>query len=88
MKLLDRVRNTLRLRHLGRKTEKAYTQWIIRFLRFHASPGEDGKPVWKHPEQMGEAEVRDFLLAFAALGLLPPSCDRRPAIAAGRPRAS
>lgn len=42
MKLLDRVHHTMRLRHLARKTEKAYTQWIIRFLRFHARPGEDG----------------------------------------------
>jgi hypothetical protein len=47
-RLLDQVRFSLRARHYSRRTEKAYVQWIRRFIVFH------GK---KHPATLGEAEV-------------------------------
>lgn len=56
-RLLDRVREAIRLRHYSRKTEKAYTGWIRRFILFH------GK---RHPSLMGEAEVTAFLSNLAA----------------------
>ncbi|HXJ33579.1 MAG TPA: phage integrase N-terminal SAM-like domain-containing protein, partial [Candidatus Eisenbacteria bacterium] len=31
-RLLDRVRIAIRLRHLSRRTEKAYVGWIRRFV--------------------------------------------------------
>lgn len=34
-KLLDEVRKTLRLQHYSIHTERAYVEWIIRFVRFH-----------------------------------------------------
>ena len=43
-KLLDQVRETIRLKHYSRKTKKTYVSWIRRFILFH------GK---KHPQQMG-----------------------------------
>jgi len=34
-KLLDRVREAIRLRHYSDSTEKAYLQWVRRFIFFH-----------------------------------------------------
>jgi integron integrase len=51
-KLLDLVRLALRRRHYSPKTERAYCDWIRRFIVHH------GK---RHPGGMGSAEVRAFL---------------------------
>jgi len=42
-RLLDQVRNVLRLKHYSYRTEEAYVQWIKRFIVFN------GK---RHPEEM------------------------------------
>ncbi len=55
-RLLDRVRDSIRTRHYSPQTEKAYVQWIRRFILFH------GK---RHPEQMGAAEIGAFLTHLA-----------------------
>lgn len=55
-KLLDHVREAIRTRHYSLQTEKAYVQWIKRFIFFH------GK---RHPVEMGEAEVGQFLSSLA-----------------------
>ncbi len=55
-KLLDRVRQAIRARHLSRNTEQAYVAWIKRFILFH------GK---RHPAEMGEAEIGQFLSSLA-----------------------
>ena len=34
-KLLDDVRNVLRLHHYSIHTERSYVEWIVRFARFH-----------------------------------------------------
>ena len=51
-KLLDQVRAVIRLRRLSYRTEETYVYWIKRYILFH------GK---RHPREMGEAEIRDFL---------------------------
>jgi len=35
VKLLDQVRDLLRLRHYSYRTEKTYIHWIKRFIFFH-----------------------------------------------------
>jgi site-specific recombinase XerD len=55
-KLLQRVREAIRLRHLSRRTEKAYVGWIRRFIVFH------GK---RHPREMGPVEITRFLSSLA-----------------------
>lgn len=55
-KLLDRVRAASRLRHLSRRTEKAYVGWIRRFILFHEK---------RHPIVMGADEVTRFLSSLA-----------------------
>lgn len=56
LKLLDEVRLSLRLRHYSRRTERAYLDWIRRFILFH------GK---RHPRQMSAPEIRSFLAHLA-----------------------
>ena len=34
-RLLERVRQAIRIRHYSPKTEKAYTNWIRRFVIIH-----------------------------------------------------
>ena len=34
-KLLDEVRQVLRLHHYSIHTERSYVEWIVRFVRFH-----------------------------------------------------
>jgi integron integrase len=56
LKLLDRVRAAIRVRHYSPRTEKAYVGWIRRFVLFH------GK---RHPSAMGEAEIAAYLSYLA-----------------------
>ncbi len=55
-RLLDRVRERLRLKHYSYRTEQQYVAWIRRFILFH------GK---RHPAVMGGAEVEAFLSHLA-----------------------
>jgi integron integrase len=51
-KLLDRIRIVMRRQHYSLRTEEAYTQWIIRFIRFHKM---------RHPQEMDTPEIEAFL---------------------------
>jgi integrase len=55
-KLLDRVRQVARFRHLSRKTEKSYLYYIRDFIRFHQK---------RHPREMGAPEIRAYLSHLA-----------------------
>ncbi len=55
-KLLDQVRAAIRTRHYSLRTEKAYIHWIKRFIFFHKK---------RHPLEMGEGEVGQFLSSLA-----------------------
>ncbi len=63
-KLLDRVRDALRVRHMSLRTEKAYLHWIRRYILFH------GK---RHPKEMGETEINAFLTHLAVEGQVSAS---------------
>jgi len=56
MKLRDRVREAIRVRHYSYRTEMSYWYWIRYFIRFHGL---------RHPRDMGEAEVAAFLTWLA-----------------------
>lgn len=58
-RLLDKVREAIRVRHYSIRTEQAYTDWIRRFIVFH------GK---RHPGALGKAEVEAFLTHLAVSG--------------------
>jgi site-specific recombinase XerD len=55
-RLLDQVRERLRLKHYSIRTEQAYVDWIKRFIFFHNK---------RHPSAMGKAEVEAFLSHLA-----------------------
>ncbi len=55
-RLLDQVRDSLRLRHYSLRTEQAYIGWIKRFILFHKK---------RHPSEMGEQEITAFLTYLA-----------------------
>lgn len=50
--LLGRVREVIRYKHYSIRTERAYVDWIRRFVNFHNR---------RHPREMGADEVRAFL---------------------------
>lgn len=55
-KLLDQVREAIRLKHYSPRTEKTYIYWIKRYIFFHNV---------RHPAEMGAAEVEAFLTHLA-----------------------
>jgi integrase len=55
-KLLDQVRDVIRRKHYSIRTEQAYIDWSKRFIIYH------GK---RHPREMAEEEVADFLTHLA-----------------------
>lgn len=55
-KLLDQVRQQIRLRNYSIRTERVYAEWIKRFIRFHA---------YRHPAEMGAAEIEAYLSHLA-----------------------
>ena len=56
-KLLDQVRQAIRMRHYSPKTEESYIHWIKRFIFFHNK---------RHPAEMGEKEIAQFLSSLAS----------------------
>ena len=73
-KLLDQVRDVIRLKHYSIRTEQAYVDWIRRFVEFHArrEKGESqagrSRYIWRHPRDMSEPEITEFLTALARDG--------------------
>ncbi len=55
-RLLDQVREQIRLRHYSIRTEQAYVSWIKRYILFHDK---------KHPKDMDKAEIEAFLTYLA-----------------------
>jgi integron integrase len=67
-KLLDRLRQTCRVRHYSIRTEDAYHDWARRFILFH------GK---RHPQEMGAAEINQFLTHLAVEGHVSASTQNQ-----------
>ena len=67
-KLLDQLRNRIRVKHYSIRTEQQYVQWVRRFIVFH------GK---RHPRDMGVAEVEAFLTHLAVDGLVSASTQNQ-----------
>lgn len=55
-RLLDQVRAAIRTKAYSRRTERAYVGWIRRFVLFQRK---------RHPAEMGEREVTEFLTHLA-----------------------
>ena len=72
-RLLDHVRDRIRVKHYSLRTEQAYVDWIRRFIGFH------GK---RHPPTMGAAEVEAFLSHLAVERTVASSTQNQAARAA------
>ena len=57
VRLLDQVRERIRLLHYSLRTEEVYVHWIRAFVRFHGL---------RHPKDMGRDEVEAFLTWLAS----------------------
>lgn len=55
-RLLDQVRDAIRVRHYSRRTEESYINWIRKFILFHKK---------RHPLEMGGREINEFLTYLA-----------------------
>ncbi len=55
-RLMEQLRDELRLRHRSLATERAYLSWVRQFILFH------GK---RHPREMGHEEIERFLTYLA-----------------------
>ncbi len=67
-KLLDQVRERIRLKHYSIRTEQCYVDWIRRFILYH------GK---RHPNIMGAQEVTSFLTHLAVTGRVAASTQNQ-----------
>lgn len=55
-KLLEQVRQQIRLRNYSIRTEAVYAEWVKRYIRFHR---------YRHPAEMGAPEIEAFLTHLA-----------------------
>jgi integron integrase len=58
-RLLDQMREVLRVQHYALRTEECYVQWVQRFILFHNK---------RHPLEMGGREIEEFLTRLAVEG--------------------
>lgn len=58
-KLLEQLRNHMRVRHLSLSTERTYIGWVRRFILFNKK---------QHPRDLGKIEISNFL-TYLALNL-------------------
>jgi len=67
-KLLDQVRDALRIKHYSYRTEEAYVDWIHRFILFHHK---------RHPTEMAAPEIQAFLAYLAQQGNVSASTQNQ-----------
>lgn len=66
--LLQAVREAIRVRHYSIRTEQAYLDWIVRYIRFHGLT---------HPAQLGAEAVQAFLTHLAVDRNVAPSTQNQ-----------
>ena len=67
-KLLDQMRDVMRLKHYSIRTERSYCDWVERFIRYHRM---------RHPRDMREEEVSEFLTHLAREGRVAASTQNQ-----------
>jgi hypothetical protein len=68
LRLLEHVRQVIRIKHYSIRTEEAYLQWIRRYIIFH------GK---RHPETLGAEQLTQFLSDLAIRGKVSASTQNQ-----------
>jgi len=67
-KLLEQMRDVLRLKHYSYRTEEAYVDWAKRYILFHSK---------RHPANMGAPEIQAFLVHLATQRLVSASTQNQ-----------
>jgi integron integrase len=67
-RLLEQVRQAIRVRHYSYRTEQSYIHWIKRFIYFNEL---------RHPVEMGESEVAQFLTHLATQRKVAPATQNQ-----------
>lgn len=67
-KLLDELRNVIRLKGYSRSTEAIYHYWCKQYILFHNK---------RHPNQMGHREIQDYLTFLAVSKKVSPSAQNQ-----------
>lgn len=67
-RLLDSMRDVLRVKHYSYRTEESYLGWVRRYILFH------GK---RHPREMGAPELTSFLTSLAVQGRVSASTQNQ-----------
>lgn len=67
-KLLDLMRDKIRVKHYSIRTENQYLQWAKRYILFHKK---------RHPKEMGGQEVEAFLSHLATVGNVSASTQNQ-----------
>ena len=67
-KILDQVRYAVRCKHYSIRIEEAYVSWVKRFILFHKK---------RHPSEMGESEISQFLTHLAVDGKVAASTQNQ-----------
>jgi len=65
---LEEVHTAIRLRHYSIRTEKCYVDWVKRYILFHSK---------RHPAEMGDEEVRQYLTHLAINRNVSPSTQNQ-----------
>jgi integron integrase len=60
-RLKDQFHEVARFKHLSPRTETAYWDWVVRYLKFHKEQLGD----WRHPRDLGSQGVTPFLTYLA-----------------------
>ncbi|MHB1229287.1 MAG: phage integrase N-terminal SAM-like domain-containing protein [Halothiobacillus sp.] len=69
-KLLDQVRNKIRLKHYSIRTEQAYTDWIKRFILFHGKGASDQRrrsPSKDRPMRVAAQKAQHFVIGLGVV---------------------
>jgi integron integrase len=67
-KLLDELRNAIRLKGYSRSTEAIYHYWCKQYILFHRK---------RHPNQMGHREIQEYLTWLAVSKKVSPSAQNQ-----------
>ena len=67
-RLLDQVRDRVRVKHYSIRTEQAYVEWVRRFVVFSGL---------RHPRELGQTEVGAFLTHLAVAGRVSASTQNQ-----------
>ena len=74
-KLLDIVREKIRLKHYSYSTERTYVHWIKHYILFHHK---------KYPVEMGKDEIENYLTKLAVKDKVSPTTQNQAFSSAGR----